>query len=354
LNDSRKIGVVIVTFNSAELIDECLESLFASKGAELVVAVVDNASVDGTVEAVQAWASGSSAFVSRPDCPIVLDPVAKPIGLDIRAPGEAIDAASVLTVVRSPVNTGYAGAVNMGLALLEQRPDIDAFWVLNPDCVVDPAAASGYLQAAAEAPFGMLGSRLFGYEQPDHIQVDGGGRVNRRNGVCSSINRGKPAASTPLPDVEKLDYLTGANMVVSREFLNRVGPMFEEYFIYYEEVDWAFRRGNLPVRLVPGVRVFHRGGAIINAGAAPGRQTPFSLYFNNRNRLRFVRRYFPGAARTALGWTVLKACQAVVKHRDLAGSRAILAGAFDRAPPASVSRRISDPPARTLAFGRWA
>ncbi len=98
-------------------------------------------------------------------------------------------------------------------------------------------------------------------------------------------------------------------MVASRLFIEQAGLMVEDYFLYYEEVDWAFRRGDLPLRLVPDAVVYHHGGTVIGSGSLSRRATPFANYFNYRNRARFARRHMPLALPLLLAKAVLKAGQ---------------------------------------------
>ena len=87
-------------------------------------------------------------------------------------------------------------------------------------------------------------------------------------------------------------------MVVSRDFLARVGPMREDYFLYYEEVDWALRRGDLPLAFAGDAIVYHHGGTSIGTGRLDERPSAFSNYFNYRNRMRFMRRFHPWRLRS--------------------------------------------------------
>jgi len=346
-----KLGVVLVAFNSAGVILECLESLFGAEAAErLAVVVVDNASSDGTPERVLGWASGAEPFAANPACPVQLRAAPKPVAVAERAPGEAAD--GPLTLVRSPVNGGFAYGVNRGLEALKARDDVFAFWVLNPDSVVPPHTPARFLAAIDGRDFGMTSSRCIYYERPDLVQTDGG-FVDRRTGVCHARNIGAPV-STPLPDPASLDFVTGANTIVSRRFLDEVGLMPEDYFLYYEEVDWAFRRGAaFPIELVDGAEIYHHGGTSIGSGGGGlnRRPTPFANYFNHRNRLRFVARHMPQARASAAAWTAAKAAQVLVKG-GWAEAEALVAGALDRPPPAPIAARIKDPAARALAFGR--
>ena len=348
MSEIGTIGVVIVAFNSAPVIAECLESVFASKNADLAVVVVDNDSTDSTVQVIEDWASGRVPLSPRDDCPLQsLGPVAKPVRYTVSQAGEPPQDAP-LVMVRSPVNRGFAGGVNQGLEVLARRKDVNAFWVLNPDCVVPPDTAAAYLAAAAEGPFSLLSCRTIYYEHPDRIQTDGG-RVNPWTGVCTSVHA-RQSPDTPLPDARELDYVTGANMVASRTFLEAAGPMAEHYFLYYEEVDWAAHRGSLPIRLVEGPVVYHHGGTVIGTGSSVRRPSPFANYFNYRNRLLYARRHLPARAPIVMVYGLMKAAQLLlIGAGDEA--RAILAGLFQRPPPAEVRAKIKGGEARQLAFG---
>jgi GT2 family glycosyltransferase len=346
----QRIGVAIVAFNAGDFIAECLESLFASEHATLDVVVVDNNSTDATCARIRSWASGAEPFVRPADSPLKpCAPVAKPVAF---REGEAQPAGdgSTLTLLQAPVNGGYAYGCNLAIAHLMRDPAIDLVWIVNPDCVAAPQTARELLDAGADGQFAMLGGRPLGYERPDLIQTDGG-RVSRRTGVCSSVHAGMPAASTPLPDPAGLDYITGAHLCVSRRFVEARGMMTEGYFLYYEEVDWAFRRGALPLRLTGDAVVYHRGGATIGSGSHGRRASAFSNYFNYRNRRRFVLRHLPGAQPLCLAHALAKAAQLAIKGA-FDETSAILRGVFGLAPPHAVAARIVDPAARRLAFGK--
>ena len=130
------LGVVIVTYNSSDVILDCLETLLQAKGVRLVVAVVDNASPDGTPQLLRDWAAGAAPYAAPGDLPFALDPQPKPLALEggVRVPDEG----HCLALLEAGVNGGFAGGVNHGLAHLAALPELDRFWILNPDCVVHP------------------------------------------------------------------------------------------------------------------------------------------------------------------------------------------------------------------------
>ena len=250
--------------------------------------------------------------------------------------------------MRAPANLGYAGAVNLGLSVLAAQPEVTLLWVLNPDCVVPPGTPAALVRAqAAAGRFALMGSRIV-YHGTDRIHADGG-RVGRWSGLCASVNRKAPAGTTLPPDPGAIDYVIGANMVVSREFLARVGPMREDYFLYYEEVDWALRRGDLPLAFAPDAIVYHHGGTAIGTGRPDERPSAFANYFNYRNRMRFMRRFHP--ARLPLAYLInLALIGRSLFCDDPARIAAALRGLHGLPPPPEVARRIG-PEAAVLAFG---
>jgi GT2 family glycosyltransferase len=345
-----KIGVVVVEFNSDQIIDECLESLFAAGHHGLRVVVVDNNSRDATCKVVGDWALGHTPFQRRANCPLPPAPVvAKPVAYIDAAVGDMVSSRAALTLLRSPVNGGYAYAVNLGLQHLLDDEEITLFWVLNPDCVVPPQTPAVIAVAAQDADFSLMGGRTIYYERPDEIQTDGG-RVSRMTGGCQSVNCGLPPGKTRMPDVASIDYITGASLVASRQFVEAVGLMDDRYFLYYEEVDWAFRRGDLPLRLVADLIVFHRGGTTIGSGDTQRRASPFANYFNYRNRMWFVRRFMPGVPMVTVGFAMLKAIQLTLKG-GFDEAWAVLAGTFAWRPPAAVRNRVAGADAQAYAFG---
>lgn len=145
--------------------------------------------------------------------------------------------------------------------------------MLNPDSMV-PAASVAALAAHLETapPYGlMLKGGLSGDPRPD---PDRRRLLNRRTGVTGNYNLGKSHETSPPPTLAELDFITGALMVASRAFYEAVGPMREDYFLYYEEVDWAMRRARCRSPC-PGLVVHH--WAVPAIGRPPSGGSPALL-----------------------------------------------------------------------------
>ena len=253
-----------------------------------------------------------------------------------------------VTFVHCGANRGFAAGANVGLALLRRVHEVKTFWILNPDCEVAPGAAQAYADAGQLPGAGLIGGRTL-YLDPPHLVQSDGGRVNWWTGVCSNVNQGKCADRAALPDPETLDFVSGANFAATRAFLDHAGPLPADYFLYYEEVDWAQRRGSLGLSSCPQALVFHAAGTAIGSGTLKRAPSALSNYFNYRNRMRFIRRRRPLALPVAWAFAMLKVTQHLVRREWDAGLAA-LRGANGLPPPRAARARLA-PKAHGLAFG---
>ncbi|CTQ49334.1 glycosyltransferase family 2 protein [Jannaschia donghaensis] len=303
--DLPRLGVVIVTHGSGDVVGDCLESLLSSDDVALSVVVVDNASRDDTADVVgKHTAPAPHALIWRP----------------------------------TGRNGGFAAGVNAGLDILLKDQGLDRFWVLNPDTIVPPGTARAFATHAPSRDFAMIGGRVIYAEPPHAIQIDGG-TIDWKTGQTRNLNQGKPG-DTPPPDPDDVDFVTGASLVVSRLFLSRAGKMPEDYFLYYEEVDWALQAADLPLLYCTRAVVHHQAGTSIGS-PKPGRHaSPFSEWFKHRARMKFVRRHRRVSYYGAVVFTFAKAMQMFLK-RDFRAAEAILRGGLGMRPPKAVAARLA-------------
>ena len=327
----NSIGVIIVSYASSDVIEECLNSLVASQFTNLKIVVCDNASPDNTAEIIKTWAHMHAVGFAQ------VEPETTVTNIETK-----------VTLIQSPINAGYAGGVNLGLTYLRQDKDVDLFWILNPDSVVDTNTASAFAKHAEKKPnFSLMGSRVLYLDGGQVIQSDGG-NINMWTGVCNNRNQGLAPQNAQHPDASSLQFISGANMVASRQFIERVGLLNEDYFLYYEEVDWAMRRADLPLEWCTEALVFHHGGTAIGTGAHNRGASAFANYFNFRNRMMFISRFNKTALPIAYLYTLLKIIKVYFKDgkdQAIGGWR----GLNFMAPPQKVADRI-DSNAKALAF----
>ena len=296
------VYIIVVNWNGWQDTIECLESVFRLNYPAYRVIVCDNHSTDGSLDYIRAWAAGeiNVRATGGPLTHLAFPPVPKPISctsLDAAAATEQMPAGSrsFLLLMQSGKNLGFAGANNVGLRYALRQQDMRYAWLLNNDTVVDPDSLVSAVDRLSRTPgAGMCGSTLLYYDKPEIVQALGGSLYNRW--VARGKHLGALGPATPIPDAatveEKMDYVVGASMIVSRAFLETVGLMNEEYFLFFEEIDWATRaRGRFSLAYCPESIVYHRVGASIGTNV----RSALSDYYATRNRIRFTRRYYPYA-----------------------------------------------------------
>ena len=96
-----------------------------------------------------------------------------------------------------------------------------------------------------------------------------------------------------------MNYVVGASMLVKRDFLIDVGLMNEDYFLYFEELDWVLRAGpKFTLAYAPESVVFHKVGATIGTSSDLRKKSQVCDYYSTRNRIRFTQKYYPCALLT--------------------------------------------------------
>lgn len=233
---SPRAAIVIVTYNSAEVIGGCLRSLSGgSRGVHVTdVVVVDNASNDESLRIAEETAT----------CP--------------------------LRTVQLGRNAGYAAAVNAGVNALNGQP-LDAVMVINPDCRLQPDALALLANALREPGRGIVVPRLV---NPDgSLQPSLRRMPTVRRALAEAIiggNRAGRIGTLGELVMDPREYLrpgeatwaTGAAMLISMAALRQIGPWDESFFLYSEETDFALRAADMGWALwyEPAAVVEHIGG----------------------------------------------------------------------------------------------
>lgn len=268
-----KVAAVVLSWNGREDTLACLRSL---EGEDAEVIVVDNASTDGSADAV----TGAE-------------------------------------VIRNDRNLGYAGGMNVGIRrALEEGAH--AVLLLNNDVEVEPGAIDAMVAAAQGA--GAVSPLIVFADDPDRVWY-AGARFDPRDGY-----HGRQLTDS-IRTVRETDRICGAAVLITREALERVGLFDEELFAYAEDVDWSLRARELglPLLVTPEGRVRHKVSA-----STGGEGSPNALYYSTRNLLTVSERHAPlgplGTWRRRLTALGALAAQALVGRNRAAGLKAVREG----------------------------
>lgn len=283
--------IVLVNWNGGEDTLECLESLLQLEDPDFRVVVVDNGSMDGSVDLITKWAARKDSKYPHSNNE---ESANDSIFLTVIS-GSEIKCAphSKITIIDANSNIGFAAANNLGMRFASGDAGATYFWILNNDTTVDSKALTRQVASMNDDPtIGMLGARLMFYYSPEEVQgLAGGFHLNRARGY--HIGLGLQKADLPaIRDVEgQMSYVLGASMFVPRSLFDEVGGMSEAYFLYFEELDWARRMpSHLRLASAPDAVVWHKEGGSIGS-STKGRPSDTSIYYMNASLLRFYAKH---------------------------------------------------------------
>ena len=284
--------VVSVILNTSRRDDtlECLRSLESTTYSNHRALVLDNASTDGSVDAIHA----------------------------------AFPAVRVLPL---PSNLGYAGNNNVGI---EAALSAGADWVfvLNEDVVLAPDCLTRLMEVGeSDEKIGIVGPMVYHHSEPDIIQSAGG----KLSPAWDSFHLGQNARDEgQFARPHDVDWISGCAILIRRPVIEQVGTIDPRYFYFWEETDWCMRAGKAGWRIVqvPGAKIWHKG---VQRDYRPA---PAVTYYATRNRLLTLAKHHAPVRvrllawlqilRTLASWTVRPKWRGMGQHR-----RAMWRGAAD-------------------------
>lgn len=302
---TSRVAIVILNWNGWRDTTECLESVFRNNYPNYQVILCDNNSQDDSLIRIKAWAEGLMEIEVPERNPLrnlSFPPVSKPLthkeynASQAERGGSNEDNKVSLILIQTGANLGFAGGNNVGLRYVMARDDFDYVWLLNNDTVIEPDALTQLIRCIKERPdAGMCGSTIPFYHEPDKLWALGGATYNKLLAITRCIGLNQPTKQNiDRKKVEyRLKYLAGASILVSRQFLRDVGLLSEDYFLYFEELDWAVRaKGRFSMAYAPESIVYHKVSASTGKDGA-NKDSRVSEYFMLKNSLLFTYKYYP-------------------------------------------------------------
>lgn len=234
-------AVVVVSYGSHSLLAENLVPVTAGEDAPSAV-VVDNLTTPEEREALVALAAENGWATVLPE-----------------------------------TNTGFGVGVNLGVAEALRR-GAERVVILNPDATLDRASVERLAQQVHDDPMALVAPMIVDGEGRESFW---GYRVDLTDGAVRS-----PRART-VPGHRHEEWLTGACLAVSRELWAATGGMADDYFLYWEDVDFSLRALSAGARLVNDTEAVarHVQGGTQAEESQETRHSPTYYYWNVRNRL---------------------------------------------------------------------
>ena len=260
MSAGHDVSVVIVTYNSSEVLGDCLRSVRATEGAQVDVTIVDNGSADETVALVERefdWAR----------------------------------------VIHLPQNRGLSAGINAGVRATE----LEYIFLLNPDTLFTrPVVGELADFMGSDSGVGAAGPKI--------LNADGSlqyscrryptmwsSLFNRSSLLTRALPSNRISSDYLMTDFDHasprdVDWLSGAALMLRRSALERVGGMDERYFMYFEDVDLCHRLHDAGYRVVyyPHVELVH------HISQSSGRLANRTIVERHRAMWRYWRTYRGG------------------------------------------------------------
>lgn len=272
---------VILNTNRRQDTLECLDSLAANGYENHSIIVLDNASTDGSADAIRAMHPG-------------------------------------VRVLPLSQNFGYAGNNNVGIeaALADGA---DWVFVLNEDTILAPDCLARLVEAGErDARIGIVGPMVYHHNEQNVIQSAGGKLSHDWTAFHlgeNALDEGQFAATHPV------DWISGCAILVRRSVIEDVGMIDARYFYFWEETEWCLRAGRAGWKIVhvPEAKLWHKG---VQRDYRP---KPTVTYYATRNRLMTLAKHRAPVAvrlkawlqivRTLASWTIKPKWRHMRDHR---------------------------------------
>lgn len=240
-----KVGAIVLNWNGLDKTVRCVESI-QRLDDDISITVVDNGSSDG---------SGAKVESKFPD----------------------------VTVLFNNENLGFAGGMNAGIRHFQEK-EADYIWLLNNDVVMPEKLDVGSLLGHFRDDVGMVTPKVVSYDTDETWFV---------KGTVGSISKNAKHQSEPAVEANTRgetaeisnDYVPFCSVLIDTTVIDEVGLLPEEYFLYYEDVDYCFdvRKAGYKILTVPSAVVFHE-----SSSSSGGQYGHIYSYYRFRNQLLFA------------------------------------------------------------------
>ncbi len=244
------VSIITVNFNQSEVTCALLESLNKTTYPNLEVIVVDNNSTEDNPDIIKE-----------------------------RYPN--------IVFIKNPINYGFAAGNNFGL----MRAKGEYVFLLNNDIEVPPSFIEPLVDKLKQHPeIGAVSPKIKFYYQPDTLQFAGYTPfhpVTMRNTAIGYWEKDKGQYN----EDRETPFTHGAAMMVPMRVVKEVGLMSYIFFLYYEEADWCARIAKAGYKMY----YVHNSHVLHKESVSTGRISPLKIYYQNRNRIVYLRRNIQGS-----------------------------------------------------------
>jgi len=225
------LSVIIVNFNTKDLLKKCLESIPSSiqySVFSIQIIVVDNGSTDGSVDMIKGTIIHNTKFKIR--------------------------------LIENQTNLGFAKAVNLAIRQGQDGPVL----LLNSDTFVKKGAIEKLLKFEEQVRPAIIGARMLnpdGTFQGSCFYLPTIDRAVKEYwfGKSGYFSKYAPTGDKPV----EVEAVSGGAMLISRGVIDKIGLLDERYFFYFEDLDYCRRaqKAGFKIYFLPSAQIIHEHGA---------------------------------------------------------------------------------------------
>lgn len=249
--DNTVIAIILVNYNGAEDTIECIGSLSENRDIEYEIIVVDNCSTDNSVGKLK---QAQNYFV--------------------------------FTLLQAKNNDGFSAGNNIGIRYAKNA---DFYLLLNNDTVVEPDFLKKLIDGFQEDPrCGATISKIRYCSHPDTIWY-AGGKLNPKTARSEHFHFNEKDQNTDILP-QAVTFASGCCLCLSREVVEKVGLLNEDFFLYEEDAEYCCRiiKADYKIFYIPNSVIYHK------VSSSTGNGSPMSQYYSVRNRYHLIRLQFAG------------------------------------------------------------
>ncbi len=258
ITDYPDVSIIIVNWNTKDFLRDCLKSIYENtKNLDYEIFVVDNASGDGSAKMVEEEFPKVKSIKNKEN-----------VGF-AKANNQVIkESKGKYILLLNPDTIVSTHAIKKMVEFMEDHPDVGVLGpkLLNPDSTLQPSCRSFPTLLTAFFEETLL-NRLF-----------------PKNRIIGKYKMGYWKHS----DIREVDQPMGSALMVRREAVDEVGLLDEQFYMYYEEVDWCYRikKRGWKICFIPQAQIIHHGGAATNKNKSK------SLVETYRSMYKFFRKHY--------------------------------------------------------------
>ncbi len=188
-----------------------------------------------------------------------------------------------LTFIRSKVNLGFAGGNNLGISFAKG----DYILLINNDTEIPKGFVETLVnELKSDDKIGLLSPLILYDDDRSIVQYAGYKPLNYLTARNSQIGQFEKNIGQYNGITQKTGFCHGAAVICRKEYLMKAGLMDENYFLYYEELDWCekFKRIDKTINFTGKTHIYHKESITV------GKDSAIKTYFMTRNRMLFIRK----------------------------------------------------------------